>query len=47
MNTPWKTNEFGLYDLNNNAIFIIDDTEEKVFTRYELFKKIESSNKNF
>ena len=26
-NTPWKTNEFGFYDLNNNAIFIMEDTE--------------------
>lgn len=25
MNTPWKTNEFGFYDLNNNAIFIMED----------------------
>lgn len=25
-NTPWKTNEFGFYDLNNNAIFIMEDT---------------------
>lgn len=24
-NTPWKTNEFGFYDLNNNAIFIVED----------------------
>jgi hypothetical protein len=23
MNTPWHTNEFGLHDLNNNAIFIL------------------------
>jgi hypothetical protein len=26
LNTPWKTNEFGFYDLNNNAIFIMEDT---------------------
>ena len=26
INTPWKTNEFGFYDLNNNAIFIMEDT---------------------
>lgn len=25
LNTPWKTNEFGFYDLNNNAIFILED----------------------
>jgi len=25
INTHWKTNEFGLYDLNNNAIFIMED----------------------
>jgi hypothetical protein len=24
-NTPWKTNEFGFYDLNRNAIFIMED----------------------
>jgi catechol 2,3-dioxygenase-like lactoylglutathione lyase family enzyme len=24
-NTPWKTNEFGFYDLNRNAIFILED----------------------
>lgn len=24
-NTPWGTNEFGFYDLNNNAIFIVED----------------------
>ncbi len=23
--TPWHTNEFGFYDLNNNAIFIVED----------------------
>ena len=23
--TPWKTNEFGFYDLNKNAIFIMED----------------------
>lgn len=26
-NTPWKTNEFGFYDLNRNAIFIMEDLE--------------------
>ena len=25
MNTAWKTNEFGFYDLNNNAIFFMED----------------------
>jgi hypothetical protein len=24
-NTPWKTNEFGFYDLNKNAIFVMED----------------------
>jgi hypothetical protein len=24
-NTPWGTNEFGFFDLNNNAIFIMED----------------------
>jgi len=24
LNTPWNTNEFGFYDLNNNAIFIAE-----------------------
>jgi len=24
-NTAWNTNEFGFYDLNNNAIFIMED----------------------
>ena len=24
-NTPWKTNEFGIFDLNNNAIFVMED----------------------
>lgn len=26
-NTPWKTNEFGFYDLNKNAIFIMEDIQ--------------------
>ena len=26
-NTPWNTNEFGFYDLNNNAIFIVEDIQ--------------------
>ena len=25
LHTPWQTNEFGFYDLNNNAIFIVED----------------------
>ncbi len=24
-NTDWKTNEFGFYDLNKNAIFVMED----------------------
>lgn len=24
-NTPWETNEFGFFDLNKNAIFILED----------------------
>lgn len=24
-NTPWDTNEFGFFDLNNNAIFVTED----------------------
>jgi hypothetical protein len=24
-NTPWNTNEFGFYDLNGNAIFVMED----------------------
>ncbi len=24
-NTPWNTSEFGFYDLNNNAIFFMED----------------------
>ncbi|MBA2249219.1 MAG: glyoxalase/bleomycin resistance/extradiol dioxygenase family protein [Chitinophagaceae bacterium] len=24
-NTPWKTNEFGFFDLNKNAIFFMED----------------------
>jgi uncharacterized glyoxalase superfamily protein PhnB len=26
-NTPWGTNEFAFFDLNNNLIFISEDTE--------------------
>ena len=25
LNTPWGTNEFGFYDLNKNAIFMMED----------------------
>jgi len=25
LNTPWKTHEVGFYDLNNNALFIVED----------------------
>ena len=25
LNTAWNTNEFGFYDLNNNAIFFVED----------------------
>ena len=25
LNTPWRTNEFGFYDLNNNAVFFVED----------------------
>src|SRR3954468_18492029 len=25
LNTPWKTNEFGFFDLNKNAVFIMED----------------------
>lgn len=25
LNTPWQTHEFGFYDLNKNAIFIVQD----------------------
>jgi hypothetical protein len=27
-NTPWNTNEFGFYDLNGNAIFIMEDSKD-------------------
>lgn len=26
-NTPWETNEFGFFDLNSNAIIIMEDKE--------------------
>lgn len=29
-NTPWQTNEFGFYDLNRNAIFVMEDIEKSV-----------------
>ncbi|MBV9963759.1 MAG: hypothetical protein JO072_16070 [Parafilimonas sp.] len=25
INTPWNTNEFGFFDLNKNAIFVMED----------------------
>lgn len=25
LNTDWNTNEFGFYDLNNNAVFFVED----------------------
>ena len=25
LNTPWGTNEFGFYDLNNNAVFFVEN----------------------
>lgn len=25
LKTPWNTNEFGFYDLNNNAIFVVEN----------------------
>ena len=25
LNTPWKTHEFGFYDMNKNAIFFVQD----------------------
>lgn len=25
--TPWKTNEFGFYDLNGNVVFVLEDAE--------------------
>lgn len=25
LDTPWGTNEFGFYDLNNNALFFVED----------------------
>jgi len=24
-NTPWRTNEFGFFDLNHNAVFVMED----------------------
>ena len=27
LKTPWNTNEFGFYDLNKNAIFIVEDLD--------------------
>ncbi len=28
-NTPWETNEFGFFDLNQNAVFIVDDIAKR------------------
>ncbi len=28
--TPWGTNEFGFYDLNNNAVFFVSDIEQRM-----------------
>ncbi len=28
-NTPWQTNEFGFYDLNNNALIFLEDLMEE------------------
>ena len=28
MNTPWNTHEFGFYDLNNNAIFLVQSISQ-------------------
>ena len=33
-NTPWNTNEFGFYDLNNNAIFVVEDCLPLKFSLY-------------
>ena len=30
LNTPWQTNEFGLFDLNNNGIFFAEDIRERI-----------------
>jgi len=30
LNTPWRTNEFGFFDLNRNAIFIMEDAVGQV-----------------
>ncbi|HMQ62740.1 MAG TPA: glyoxalase/bleomycin resistance/extradiol dioxygenase family protein [Flavilitoribacter sp.] len=27
MNTPWRTHEFGFFDLNHNAVFIVENAE--------------------
>lgn len=29
-NTPWKTNEFGFYDLNRNAIFVMENIQKSI-----------------
>ena len=30
LNTPWQTNEFGFYDLNNNSIYFTEDIGERI-----------------
>ena len=30
LNTPWQTNEFGLFDLNTNGIFFTEDIGERI-----------------
>lgn len=27
LNTPWNTNDFGFFHLNNNAIFMVEDID--------------------
>lgn len=27
LNTPWRTHEFGFYDLNKNAVFFVEDIQ--------------------
>jgi catechol 2,3-dioxygenase-like lactoylglutathione lyase family enzyme len=29
-NTPWRTNEFGFFDLNRNAIFFMEESKDQV-----------------
>ncbi len=30
LNTPWQTNEFGFYDLNNNSIFFTEGIRQRI-----------------